>query len=439
MPDKKRTRLATIIVVMLAFILPQTLPQAAQAQEIISAGDTVRFIFDTGVLLAGGLAALMMITGFCMRDAGMARIANAPAVCLRMAGLFALTALMMWLVGYNLIFSVEKGGLLGGFSLWRAADIDPVTAGAASGARWLLHTGYAAVAAAIVAGAVAERVKLWPFLLFIAGFSALIYPLAASWSWGGGYLADSWRFYDHGGAVVVHGAGGAAALAAALIIGPRAGRYFQGGMRAIAPQTLLLAALGGGLILPAWLVLNAASLGAASSVEDLISIGTISVNTVVAGASGMFAALALTQIIYKRASLGVAISAMIGGLVAITADPLHPMVWQAAMIGAVGGVIVTVAPPFLDRYRIDDPASVISAHLLCSFWAALIVPWTNGDVGLIGQAVGVGAITGFAFVMSALLWMALKYTTGVRLPAAETTPAGERGDERSDERAGATA
>ncbi len=388
----------------------------ARAQDAAAVSSAAGFIFDTGLFLAAGLAAIVVLIGFCMRDVGLAHAQNTQSVCLRILGLFAVSAFAFWLAGYNLIYTVERGGLLGEFQIWAPhADEAGETASYAESSFWFFQMMLSAVAAAIVSSAVSERVRLWPFLIFAAWFGALIYPIAASWIWGGGYFSVNWRFYDYGGAGAVHIVAGAAALAAAIIVGPRPGKYADGS--APAATELSVAGFGAGLILFGWLIVLAAMGHAFSSIDAAMTVATIIVNAVLAVSGGVVAALFLTQVIYKRAGLVTALCGAVGGLVSISGDPAHPALWQSAMIGAVGGVIVTVAPPFLDRYRIDDAGFVIPVHLLCGAWGVVIVPWTNPDAWIFGQVAGAAGVFVFSFFMSLLVWVALKYTIGVRVKA----------------------
>ncbi|VAW04093.1 Ammonium transporter [hydrothermal vent metagenome] len=396
----------------------------ALAQDISTASDETRYLLDTALFVFAGLAAVLFVFGLGLRDVGLARTQHAPAVCLRTIGLVGVGAFSFWLVGYNLIHMVEAGGFLGAFEPWRPNDVDPMAVGRASGSVWFFQMGLAVIPAAIVSSAVSERVKTWPFILFAAAMAGLIYPIVAAWVWGGGYFAEVWRTADFGGAAVIHMTGGAAALAGALVIGPRPGRYHEDGPRPAASTALPLSAFAAGFILTAWIVILAGKLGSFSSIEPAISLGVISTNVVVAVAGAVLAALFLTQIVYHRAGLVTVINAVIAGLVSVSADPLHPALWQAAMVGAVGGVIVTVAPPFLDRFRIDDAGFVIPAHLLCGIWAMMIMPWYNPDASLPGQLIGAGAIAVFAFSLSALFWVALKYSLGVRLRSDEDVSGG---------------
>ena len=406
-----------------AVVSVAALAAPAAAQDAAPASDTMRFVLDTALLFVAGVGVLIALTGLCMRDVGLARPQHMFSVCLRTLSGLGVSALAFWLVGYNLIYAIEDGGLLGEFRVWTLADNDPAATGRASGVFWFFQMGLAALAAVVVSGAVSERVRFWPYLVFTAALSGVIYPIAASWVRGVGYISQSWGFYDYGGGTV-HIAAGAAALAGAIVVGPRPGKYVGGKVRRAEKTALQFSALGAALFLIGWLLATAGMEGSLSSVEAAISISTAAVNSVVAVAGGVLTALVMTKVVYKRSGLVSVISGSIAALVSLAADPVSPAVWQAAMIGAVGGVIVTVTPPFLDRYRIDDAGFVAPAHLLCGIWGAAIVPWTNANAWLQGQFIGVAAIAGFTFFMSLLLWVALKYTAGVRLtPLDEPEPA----------------
>jgi ammonium transporter, Amt family len=403
---------------------------SAGAQEITPASDTARFLFDTAMLLASALGALVFVFAFGLRDVGLARLHNTPAVCLRMLGLVAVSGLAFWISGYNLIHLIEKGGLLGEFQVWRPNDDDPMAAGYPSGIHWFAQMGLAAMVAAIVSSAVSERVKLWPFLIFTAALAGLIYPIITAWTWGGGYLNDTWRFYDFGGAGVIHITGGAAALAAAFVVGPRPGKYAPGAPARQAPSDALpLTAFGAGLMWVSLLLVMAGMVKSFSTVEAAISVGSLMATSLMAASGAVLTALFLTQVVYKRVGLVTASCAAVGGLVAIAADPLHPSMGQAAMIGAVAGVIVTVAPPFLNRFRIDDAGLVVPTHLFCGLWGVIVVEWSNPNTWFMGQLVGAAAIAAFASLLSLLIWIALKYTLGARLRATGERRGGTAGEE----------
>lgn len=400
----------------------------AAAQDMSPASDVTRFVLDSGMLIIAGLAGLVAIAGLTLKDIGLARTQNAPQVCLRAVGALGVSVFAFWAVGYNLLFGIEEGGFLGPFQSWALADDNPADAGYASGAHWFFHMTLAALGAVIVSSAISERVRLWPFLFFTALWAGLIYPIGASWVWGGGYFADEWSFKDAGGAAAVHMSAGTAALAAIIVIGPRSGRFGHGITRPQVSTALPLSAFGSVLAVASLLLIVIGLLGPVSSVEAMITAGAVTANGLAAAAAGALAAMFLTQTVYKRTGLVSAMTGAVAGVVSIAADPVSPLMWQAAMIGGIGGVIVTVTPPFLDRLHLDDAGFVISAHCFCGAWGAIVAFWMTERIWLPGQLLGTGAIAGFSFLMSLLIWTALKYTIGVRSTPLESMHPGESGN-----------
>lgn len=404
--------LARVSVILFALF-----PALAAAQDAAPASETSIFVFNTLFLLSSAAAAFLMLAGFCMIEAGMVRAKNAAAICLTKLASLAVAGLMVWLTGYNLLYGVEPGGFLGQFALWAPQDIDPVGAGVASAASFLFQTALAAVGVSIVAGALAERLRLAAFIVFAAAYAGVIYPVAASWDWGGGYLEADWKFFDFAGATLIHSAGGWAALAGALVIGARRGKFHGPKTHPMPGSNLPLAALGAFAVWFGWLGLNSGAHQSFASIGDAITIATIIVNANLAAAGGVLSALIMTAVIYKRADLTLVLNGVIGGLVSISADPMSPALWQAALIGGMGGVIVTVGAPLLDRFRIDDVVGAIPAHLFCGVWGTLVAPWTNAEIAIVGQIVGVVMVGGFVFVTSALVWSTLKFSIGARISA----------------------
>ncbi len=416
---KRNKRAAFAAVALATALIGVTALAQDGSAEIQPATDTSKFVFNTLLFLVMGMTVIFMAAGFSMLEAGLARAKNAAIAGLKNIAALSIAGLMTWLVGYNLIYGVEPGGLLGVFTVWSPDETDPVGAGHATSAHWFFQMVFAAVAAMIAMAALAGRAKLWPLLVFAAAFAGVIYPIAASWAWGGGFL-DALGFEDFAGATVVHAAGGWAALAGALVLGPRAGKY-AGGRVALTPgSNLPLAVLGALILWLGWFGLNGGSELALGAIADAIAISRIFVNTELAAAAGVAAAMILTQIVYKKIDLTVVLNGAIGGLVSISGDPLHPALWQTVAIGAFGGVVVTVGVPALDRFRIDDVVGVIPAHLFCGVWGTFIVPWSNRDATVLGQIIGILMIGAFIFVVSLLAWVILKYTVGVRAsPEAE--------------------
>lgn len=402
-----------------AAMLALTFVQAAQAQdaaEMQPASEASRYLFSTLLMLASGAASMLLIAGLLAREAGLVQARSAGSSALRTIAVLALSALLMWLLGFNLIFRIEPGGFLGTLAIWSPDDSDPATAGLAAASRWFFVATGAAIAATIIAGALAERVRLWSFLIFAAAFMSAIFPVVASWDWGKGYLEEVWRFADFSGATIVHSCGGWAALAGAVIVGPRLNRYLSEGAPRSLPSNPVLVAMGGLLIWVGWFGFCGGALGSLGAVADAVALSRVVVNSTLAAAAGSLAAIALNSIIYKKVELQTAVNGAVGGLVAISAGPIDPALWQGVVIGAFSGVIVTLTGPLLDRFRIDDAAGVVPAHLVCGLWGTLIVPWANEEASYMGQLAGVVIIGAYALTMSILFWTVLRYTIGVRLP-----------------------
>jgi len=273
---------------------------------------------------------------------------------------------------------------------------------------------FVATTASIVSGTVAERIKLWPFLIFVIILAAFIYPLQASWSWGGGYLSEI-GFSDFAGSTIVHSVGGWAALTGAIILGPRLGKYKDGRVIPVPGSNLALATLGTFILWLGWFGFNGASQLAMGTIGDVADISRIFANTNAAAAGGAVVSLILTQVLYKKPDLTMVLNGALAGLVSITAEPLAPSLGGATLIGAVGGVIVVFAVPFLDRIKIDDVVGAIPVHLLAGIWGTLAVPLTNGDASFGKQIVGILLVGVFTIVASSVVWLVIKATLGLRV------------------------
>ena len=392
----------------------------AMAQEIEPASETSAFVFNSLLFLISGMVVMFMAAGFCMLEVGMVRAKNASTICLKNIALYSIAGIMVWLFGYDIIYGIEAGGYLSSdWWMWSAGDVaSQLEAGYAAHSDWYFQMVFVATAASIVSGTLAERIKLLPFLIFVAILTGFIYPIQASWEWGAGWL-DAMDFSDFAGSTLVHSTGGWAALAGAIVLGPRIGKYVDGKVHPMPGSNLPLTTLGTFILWLGWFGFNGGSQLAAGTVGDIISVATIFVNTNAAAASGVIAAMILSQILYKKVDLTLALNGAIGGLVSITAEPLTPAIWQAVFIGAVGGVIVCVTVPLLDKLKIDDVVGAIPAHLFCGIWGTLIVPLSNGDVPFFSQLIGVVAIGIFVFVVSLLIWFLLKFTIGIRASEAD--------------------
>ncbi|MEK6204940.1 MAG: ammonium transporter, partial [Amylibacter sp.] len=270
----------------------------------------------------------------------------------------------------------------------------------------------------IVSGAVAERINLWPFLIFTVIMTGLIYPIQASWYWGGGFL-DQAGFLDFAGSTVVHSVGGWAALAGALILGARIGKYKDGKVIPMVASNLPLATLGTFILWLGWFGFNGGSQLAMGSVGDVADISRIFVNTNAAAAAGSIAALILSQVIYKKPDLTMILNGALAGLVSITAEPLTPGIGAASLIGAVGGAIVVFGVPFLDRLKIDDVVGAIPVHLFCGIWGTIAVVFTNDDASLGTQLYSIIVVGLFTFILSGIVWYILNATMGIRVTEEE--------------------
>ena len=402
------------------------LQEQVAALEAASSG----YVDNTLLFLLSGMVVMFMAAGFCMLEGGLVRSKNAAVQSLKNISLFSVAGIMFYLVGYNLLYpgnwTVE--GVLGEFSIWNHSPLDEQHGDYAASSDWYFQMVFVATAASIVSGTVAERIKLWPFLIFVAILTAIIYPIIASWQWGAGWLYE-FGFSDFAGSTLVHSTGGWAALVGALVLGARLGKYGPNGQINPMPgSNIPMATLGTFILWLGWFGFNGGSQLALGGVENANAVAQIFVNTNMAAASGVVAAMAVCVALYKKVDVTLALNGAIGGLVSITAEPLMPEMWQACLIGAVGGVLVVVSVPLLDRLKIDDVVGAIPAHLVCGIWGTLIVPFSNSDVSFLPQLVGVVAIGAFATVASAIVWIALKATLGIRVSEEEEMDGLDRGE-----------
>lgn len=382
------------------------------------------FILNSLLFLMAGFLVMFMACGFCMLEAGLVRSKNTTMQLTKNISLFSIAAVGYYLLGYNLMYplgtwSIEGifSGVIGvavmeavGISADKADDISYAT----TGSDYFFQLMFCAATASIVSGALAERIKLWPFLLFTLILTAFIYPLQASWKWGGGFL-DEMGFLDFAGSTVVHSVGGWAALAGALILGPRIGKYKDGKTVPMPGANLPIATLGVFILWLGWFGFNGGSQLAMGTVGDIADVSRIFANTNAAAAGGAIAALILTQAVYGKVDLTMVLNGALAGLVSITAEPLTPTLGAATMIGAVGGVIVVFTVPLLDKFKIDDVVGAIPVHLIAGIWGTLAVPLTNSDASFGTQIISILIVGAFTFVASALVWFIIKAAVGIRV------------------------
>lgn len=409
--------LTRIVAAALLWLIVGGAASADTAADAAPLDAGARFALSTFLLLLGAAGAMTAIAGLALRNAGLAPPRHRAAGLFQVCGAGALAVLLFCAFGANLTFHVEPGGLLG--SVWPAPAPEDTAPAADAAAHLVFYASLAAIATAIPAGAVAERARLWPHLLFAAVFAGLVFPIIASWVWGGGYLAATWAFADLAGGAVVHAAGGGGALAGALILGRRG---IKPGPQADAGG-LPVAALGAALAAAGLALATAGASGPIQSTDDVSALAKVILNAALAGGAALVTALALTQTIYRKIDAAAAFSGVIGALAAMSAAPASPAPWQAALVGAMAAVIVALGAPALERSGLDDPAGAVPAHLFCGAWGVLILPWYEEGTTILGQAAGLFFVTAFAFVMSALIFITLRYTIGIRV-GTETEQAG---------------
>ncbi|MTI43408.1 ammonium transporter [Roseibium hamelinense] len=393
------------------------MPALAQDAEAVPVSPEVAYIFNTLLFLIGGFLVMWMAAGFAMLEAGLVRSKNVSMQCLKNISLYSIAGLMYWITGYNLMYSGVDGGFIGSFGPYAfdAVGGDALDTGYSTASDWFFQMVFVATAASIVSGTVAERIKLWPFLLFVVVLTGFIYPIAGSWQWGGGWLAEM-GFSDFAGSTLVHSVGGWAALTGAIILGARKGKYAaDGSVHPLPGSSMPLATLGTFILWLGWFGFNGASQLAMGSIGDVTDISRIFANTNLAAASGVVAAVILTQVMYKKVDVTMALNGALAGLVAITAEPLAPSVWQTVFIGAVGGAIVVFTVPLLDKLKIDDVVGAIPVHLFAGIWGTLIVPLSNDGASWGTQITGIVAYGVFTVVASAVVWFILKAAIGIRV------------------------
>ncbi|MFT6450832.1 MAG: Amt family ammonium transporter [Halocynthiibacter sp.] len=395
---------------------------AAAAEPAAAAPDIMPYILTTLLFLVGGFLVFWMAAGFAMLEAGLVRSKNVTTQLTKNIALFAIASIMYWLVGFNLMYPGDAWSITGIIGAFSPTSLEPVGLAAADasldyasvGSDFFFQLMFCATTASIVSGTLAERIKLWPFLIFTAILTGFIYPIEASWQWGGGFLSEM-GFSDFAGSTLVHAAGGFAALAGALVLGPRIGKYKDGRTIPMPGSNLALATLGTFILWLGWFGFNGGSQLAAGTVGDITDISRIFANTNMAAAAGAVAALILTQLLYKKVDLTMVLNGALAGLVSITAEPLAPSLFAALIIGGIGGLIVVFAVPMLDKMKIDDVVGAIPVHLIAGIWGTMVVPVTNSDASFVTQAIGVVSIGAFVFIVSLVFWLILKAVTGIRV------------------------
>ena len=394
--------------ISLWFVMP------AAAETTVSA--EVGFIFNTFLFLVCGFLVMFMAAGFAMLESGMVTSKSVSVICAKNIGLFSIAGIMFWLFGYNLAYGIPEGGFIGKFIPW--SDGSKVETGYSDGSDWYFQMVFCATTVSIVSGTLAERIKLWPFFLFAALLSGIIYPIVMGWQWGGGWLAVR-GFSDFAGSTLVHSTGGAAALAGAILLGPRIGRFAKAGapapVKPFAASSIPLVTIGVFILWLGWFGFNGGSQLAMGTADDAIAVSKIFINTNLAACGGVMACAIVTRLMYGKTDVVQMLNGAIGGLVAITAEPLMPTPVAAILIGAVGGIIVIFGTKLLFHFKVDDVVGAVPAHLFAGIWGTLAVPITNSGANFGTQLLGVISINVFVFVVAFIVWILMKNTMGIRL------------------------
>jgi len=401
-----------------------TLPQLsmAQAVDLTPTNADIGYIFTTFMFLVTGFLVFFMAAGFAMLEAGLVRGKNVAMQLTKNMALFSLASLFYYIIGYNLMYPGDAWTIQGVFGNISATELEAVglevtdtdLSYASVGSDFFFQLMFCAATASIVSGAVAERIKLWPFLIFVILLTSVIYPIQASWKWGAGFL-DEMGFLDFAGSTVVHSVGGWAALTGAIILGPRVGKYKDGRVNPMPGSNLALATLGTFILWLGWFGFNGGSQLYMDTAKNVADISRIFANTNTAAAAGAVAALILSQVLYKKPDLTMILNGALAGLVSITAEPLTPSLIEATSIGAVGGLIVVLTVPMLDKLKIDDVVGAIPVHLFAGIWGTIAVVFTNIEADLLTQITSILIVGVFVVVTSSVVWLVLKATTGLRV------------------------
>ncbi|MDO7663444.1 MAG: ammonium transporter [Planktomarina temperata] len=414
------SKLGTVSLATLLLAVPQL--AAAQEADVTPLNADIGFIFTTFMFLVSGFLVFFMAAGFAMLEAGLVRGKNVAMQLTKNMALFSLASLFFYILGYNLMYPGDGWTIQNVVGAFSVTALEPVglegveadLTYASVGSDFFFQLMFCAATASIVSGALAERIKLWPFLAFVIVLVAVIYPIQASWKWGGGFL-DAMGFQDFAGSTVVHSVGGWAALTGAIILGPRLGKYKDGNVNPMPGSNLALATLGTFILWLGWFGFNGGSQLYMDTSGNVADISRIFSNTNTAAAAGAVAALILTQLLYKKPDLTMILNGALAGLVSITAEPLTPSLVSATLIGAVGGVIVVFAVPLLDRLKIDDVVGAIPVHLFAGIWGTLAVCFTNSAASFSVQLTSIVIVGAFVTVSSAVVWLVLKAMFGLRV------------------------
>jgi len=376
----------------------------------------VAYILNTFSFLVCGFLVMWMAAGFLFLESGLVTTRSVSTIAAKNIGKFAIVSIVFYLFGYNLGYGVPEGGYLGFPSLW--TDNTSIETGYSDASDWFFQALFVCATVSIVSGAVAERIKIWPFFVFAAILGGFIYPIQMGWEWGGGWL-DAIGFSDFAGSTLVHACGGSAALAGVILLGPRLGRFTESGepanMAPFAPSSIPLVTLGTFILWMGWYGFNGGSQLALGSYEDATAMSQIFMNTQLAACGGCMAGAAITRLIGGKTDIVMMLNGALAGLVSITAEPLMPSPLLAIFIGAIGGVIMYYGTQLLNSLKLDDVVGAIPVHMFAGIWGTLVVPFTNPDASYATQLLGVVSICLFVFITSYIVIYIIKNTMGLRI------------------------
>tara|TARA_Y100001970_G_C14147091_1_gene810496 strand:+ start:181 stop:1473 length:1293 start_codon:yes stop_codon:yes gene_type:complete len=378
--------------------------------------DESQYIFNSLAFYIGGVLVAFMAAGFCMLESGLVTTKSVSTIAAKNIGKFAICSIIFFLFGYQMAYGISEGGYIGSFSMW--SEGSKIGTGYSDSSDWFFQTMFVCATVSIVSGAVAERIKIWPFFIFAILMSGFIYPISMGWQWGGGWLNTA-GFSDFAGSTLVHACGGAAALAGVIVLGARAGRFTsKGGKRIMIPfaaSSIPLTTLGTFLLWFGWFGFNGMSQLAMGTFDDVTAISKIAVNTHLAGAAGTFAGAAVSRLMGGKTDVIMMLNGALAGLVAITAEPLTPSPLTAVFIGAIGAIIMYFGTKMLENLGLDDVVGAIPVHMFAGIFGTLVVPLTNSETSFGTQFLGTISVVFFSFVLSYGVFYALKSTIGLRI------------------------
>ena len=376
----------------------------------------VAYILNTFSFLVCGFLVMWMAAGFLFLESGLVTTRSVSTIAAKNIGKFAIVSIVFYLFGYNLGYGVPEGGFFGSLSIW--TDNSSMETGYSDASDWFFQALFVCATVSIVSGAVAERIKIWPFFAFTAVLGGFIYPIQMGWEWGGGWL-DALGFSDFAGSTLVHACGGSAALAGVILLGPRLGRFTESGepanMAPFAPSSIPLVTLGTFILWMGWYGFNGGSQLALGSYEDATAMSQIFMNTQLAACGGCMAGAIITRIIGGKTDIVMMLNGALAGLVSITAEPLMPSPLLSIFIGAVGGVIMYYGTQLLNSLKLDDVVGAIPVHMFAGIWGTLVVPFTNPDASYGIQLLGVLSVCLFVFITSYIVIYLLKISMGLRI------------------------